>query len=209
MEQRGSVEAELATADWKPTWVDSSAAAVAELRRREMPVLVSFSRGVGALKFITDLRAYKPGIPLFAVVERDRPELVTEAVLAGVADVLTPDMSGARLTAAIAGEAARGSMSATSAPATGTHDFYSLSPAMRDACAALPRSAATRAGVPVRGEGGTRTRMAGRAIPGASLRPGAFISVDCAAFEGQQLEHELFGIDPRGREALPRAGSSG
>ena len=207
VEQRGSVEAELAAADWKAIWVDSSAAAVAELRRREMPVLVSFARGVGALKFITDLRAYKPGIPLFAVVERDRPELVTEAVLAGVADVLTPDMSGARLTAAIAAEASRGSMSATSAPVTGTHDFYSLSPAMRDACAALSRAAATRAGVLVRGEDGTGRRMAARAIHAASLRPGTFISVDCAAFEGQQLEHELFGVATRAdEETLPARG---
>ena len=206
---RGGIERELGTADLKVVWAESSAAATVELRRRDMPVLVSFSRGVSALKFISELRAYNPAIPLFAVVEPDRPDLVTEAVLAGVADVLTPEVSGARLAAAIAGEAGRGLTETVSTPATGPHDFYSHSAAMREACAAMTRAPATRAGVLIHGEDGTGRRMAARAIHAAAeaARPGRFISVDCAAFEAQQLEHELFGMAARADEdGLPARG---
>ena len=206
---RAGIERELGAADLKVVWVDSSAAVIAELRRRDMPVLVSFSRGITALKFITELRAYKPDMPLFAIVEPDRPELATEAVLAGVADVLTPEVSGARLAAAIASEAARGSTEAVSTPATGPDDFYSHSVAMREACAAMTRAAATRAGVFIRGEDGTGRRMAALAIhAGAEAgRAGQFISLDCAAFEAQQLEHALFGTATRADEdGLPARG---
>jgi DNA-binding NtrC family response regulator len=208
VDARGSIERELGTAELKVMWVDSSAAAIAELRRRDMPVLVSFSRGVSALKFITELRAYKPAIPLFAVVEPDRPDMVTEAVLAGVADVLTPAMSGARVAATIARESGTGSSEHRSTSATGPHDFYSHSAAMREACAAMTRAAATRAGVLIRGERGTGRRMAAHAIHAAeTARPGRFVAVDCGAFDAQQLELELFGIATRADEdGLPARG---
>ncbi len=53
IDARSGIERELGTADLKVVWADSSTTAIAELRLREMPVLVGFSRGVAALKFIS------------------------------------------------------------------------------------------------------------------------------------------------------------
>jgi DNA-binding NtrC family response regulator len=206
-DRRAGVERELGTADLKVIWTDSPAAVIAELRQRDLPVLVGFSRGIAALKFVTDLRSHNAAIPIFAVIEPGQASLATEAVLAGVADVLTSDVSGTRLAAAIAREA--GGSGAAAARATGPHDFYRHSAAMRDACEAMTRVPATRAGVLIRGEQGTGRQMAARALHAAAggERPGEFVAVDCAAFEPQQLEYELFGISARADEdALPARG---
>ena len=209
-DQRAGIEREIGVADLRVIWVDSPAAAAAELRHRgEMPVLVGFSRGVGALKSISDLRASNPAVPLFAVIEPGRADLVTEAVLAGVADVLTPDVSGSRLQAALAREAAIVSGCGVAAVPTGPHDFYRHSQPMREACEAMARIPVTRAGVFIRGESGTGRGMAARALHAASgaARQGSFITVDCAAFEPQQLELELFGVAARAdEENLPARG---
>jgi DNA-binding NtrC family response regulator len=202
-DRRAGIEQQCATAQLSVRWADTAAAAVVELRRCEMPVLIDFSRGVSALKIITELRAHMPAMPLWAVVEPDHPELVIEAVLAGVADVLPPDVSGTRLAAALMREAGE------PVPATGPHDFYQYSPEMREACAAMARMPAARTGVLVRGEDGAGREMAARAIHAAAgpERAGRFVSVDCAAFDAQQLEMELFGVAGRAdEERLPARG---
>lgn len=209
---RAGIARELAAADLRGVWVDSAAAAIAELRHRELPVLISFSRGAGALKFISELRAHNAATLLFAMVDADRADLVTEAVLAGVADVLTPLMTGGQLEAAIARELAPGTGEAAPAGAAGPHEFYRHSPRMREACEAMLRVPATRAGVLIRGECGTGRQMAARALhaAAASSRPGQFVSVDCAAFEPHQLELELFGVAGRAdEEQLPARGLEG
>ncbi len=207
---RSGMERELGTADLKVIWADSAATAANELRRRgDLPVFVSFSRGVATLKLISELRAHAPNTPLFAVVDADRADLVTEAVLAGVADVLTPDMSGARAALAIERDSAAAVRDASAAGTAGPQDFYRHSPAMREACEAMWRIPATRAGVLIRGERGTGRRVAARALhaAAASTRTGQFVALDCAALEPHQLELELFGIAARAEEeGLPARG---
>ena len=215
-DRRADTERELAAANVKVVWADSSAAAIAELQRRDMPVLVSFWRGAAALKFVSDLRAQKPGVLLFAVVEADRPDLVTEAVLAGVADVLTLPVNGHRLATLAGREAAYVSREVAGLPGPGLHDIFSFSPAMRDLCALVARAATARSGVLVRGEDGTGRHMVARAIHAADkTRSGRFVAVDCAAFEAEQLEKELFGaaartdddgLPVRGLERISRTG---
>jgi len=189
----------------KAIWADSAAAASAELRERgDIPVCIGFARASAALNFIGELRTRQAINPVFAVIDADRADLVTEAVLAGVADVLTPDVNGPRLFAAIAREGEASAGEARLRRATGPQDFYRHSAQMREACESMMRVPATRAGVLIRGEKGSGRHMAARAIHavGESLRPAPFISVDCAAFEGQQLESELFGISGRADEDL-------
>ena len=70
---------------------------------------------------------------------------------------------------------------------------------MRDVMTLISRAAGMRAGVLIRGEEGTGRQVAARAIH--TLRPppgdGAFVAVDCAACDGDELDADLFG--PAGR----------
>ena len=184
------------------SWLDSSAAAAAALRRQDAPVLLSLARGAGALQGITELRAAQPDVRIIAVVDVTRPDLVAEAVLANVTDVLTPDFSVERLRAAI-GDAEASREAAVSAP------FYVYSAEMRDAYAAMTRAAAGRGGVLLRGESGTGRRLAAAAIHAASpaTRRGQFVAVDFAASDALTIEQTLFGTTPRPDEdALPARG---
>ena len=56
-----------------------------------------------------------------------------------------------------------------------------------------------RAGVQIRGEQGTGREVAARAIHAMQNRGGAFVAVDCAACDGDELDVELFGPAARGQ----------
>ena len=77
---------------------------------------------------------------------------------------------------------------------------------MHEVSALIARAATQRAGVIVRGEEGTGRQVAARAIHDAqtSSRQGAFVPVDCAAYDAGQLDAELFGAAarPHGDQAL-------
>ena len=65
---------------------------------------------------------------------------------------------------------------------------------MRAVSAVIARAATMRAGVLIRGEDGTGRQLAARAIHSAQTGAhGAFVAVNCAAFETEQLDVELFG----------------
>src|ERR1051326_5252891 len=98
-----------------------------------MPVLLDLSRGAGALQIARDLREQRPGVLLFAVVDNRRPDLTTEAVLTGVADVFARPPAARRLSSAIERELRDDHASAKTT--TAAHDgdgLYSQSPSMRD-----------------------------------------------------------------------------
>src|SRR3954467_11396351 len=78
----------------------TAAAAIAELRRTEMPVVVDFGRGAATPQTVRGLRTQIPNALLFAVVAPARPDLAAEAVRAGAADVLPAPLVAARLTRA-------------------------------------------------------------------------------------------------------------
>jgi two-component system nitrogen regulation response regulator NtrX len=80
-------------------------------------------------------------------------------------------------------------------------DLYSHSPSMLDVMTLISRAAAMRAGVLVRGEDGTGRQVAARAI---HIQQGgeesAFVAIDCAAYDGDELDAALFG-SPNGHAA--------
>jgi len=165
-EERVDAERHLSAAGLSIVWVDNSASAVAELQRKtDMPVLLDLSRGAAALQIARELREHRPGVLLFAVVDNRRPDLTTEAVLTGVADVFARPPTARRLSHAIEREtreehgAARGQVS----PNLSSDGLYSQSPSMRDVTTLMSRAAAMRAGVTIRGEEGT-----GRPLSSAS-----------------------------------------
>jgi DNA-binding NtrC family response regulator len=69
---------------------------------------------------------------------------------------------------------------------------------MRAVTALIARAATMRAGVLIRGEQGTGRHLAARAIHAAQNGSyGAFVAVNCAAVENEQLDAELFGSAAR------------
>jgi two-component system nitrogen regulation response regulator NtrX len=162
-----------------------------------MPVLLDLSRGAAALQSARDLRAHRASTLMFAVVDARRPDLTTEAVLAGMADVFARPLGGRRVANAIARELSYDSPHAERATDILHGDLYAHSPAMRDVTTLIARAATMRAGVLVRGEEGTGRQVVSRTIHAGQTAPGPFIAVDCAAFDTAKLEAELFGHSAR------------
>jgi two-component system nitrogen regulation response regulator NtrX len=194
--ERTEAEALLASANLSVVWADHSAGALAELQKHDLPVLLDLSRGAAALQIARDLRAHRPGVLLFAVVDNRRPDLTTEAVLTGVADVFARPPAPRRLANAIESELAETRTSVRPADFSGDV-LYSHSPSMRDVVALMSRAAAMRAGVMVRGEDGTGRQVVARAIHAAHSDGAAFVCVDCGSYDGDALEVQLFGATAR------------
>ena len=125
-----------------------------------MPVLLDLSRGAAALQIARDLRAQRPGVLLFAVVDNRRPDLTTEAVLTGVADVFARPPAPRRLANAIERELQPDARTQARPTDAIGDELYSHSPSMRDVVALISRAAAMRAGV--HGAGRGRHRPTGR-----------------------------------------------
>jgi DNA-binding NtrC family response regulator len=209
------VEQLLSAGNLSVVWADTTAAALNELERRSLPVIVDLSRGAAALQIARDLRTEHPDLLLFAVVDARRPDLTTEAVLTGVADVFARPPSARRVALAIDRELRQNGMPAGRVADIIAGVLYHQSPPMRNVMNVIARAATMRAGVMVRGEDGTGRQVVARAIHAAQPDAEApFHCVDCAAVAPEQLEVQLFGAapvskngdaPPRGLERLSRA----
>jgi DNA-binding NtrC family response regulator len=213
--ERAETEKLLAAADVTVVWAESMAYVVHELQRRDMPVLLDLSRGAAALQIARDLRTERASTLMFAVVDSRRPDLTTEAVLAGIADVFVRPLGGRRVATAIERERAYGSRRVDAASdAALDGELYAHSPAMREVMTMIARAATMRAGVLIRGEEGSGRQVAARTIHRVSgADDSRFVPVDCRAFDADGLETALFGTGPHpeadhGR-ALEQIGSAG
>lgn len=221
--ERADTEKLLGAANVSVVWADNVAYALTELQRRDVPVLLDLSRGAAALQIARDIRTHRPTTLMFAVVDARRPDLTTEAVLAGMADVFARPLGGRRVANAIDRELAYESRHGNGGGGRGTPDgadLYAHSAAMRDVLALISRAATMRAGVIVQGEEGTGRQVAARAI---HVQQGGdekkFVAVDCAAHDGDELDGALFGtphgpggakgdrgaLDARGLERVSRS----
>jgi DNA-binding NtrC family response regulator len=200
--EKAETEKVLAAARLSVVWADTAQGVLAELNRKDMPVLLDLSKGAAALQIARDIRQQLAQALLFAVVDPRRPDLTTEAVLAGMADVFARPLGGRRVANAIDRELHHDPKK-PAAP----DDLYGHSPAMRDVLAVITRASTMRAGVMIRGEEGTGRQAAARAIHAAQNgSPGAFVSVDCAEYDNGDLDRVLFGAtgDVKGIEKVSR-----
>jgi len=214
--ERAETEKLLGAADVAVVWADNVAYALVELQRRDMPVLIDLSRGAAALQIARDIRTHRAATLMFAVVDARRPDLTTDAVLAGMADVFARPLGGRRVANAIDRELkyeahhngignARGGRDGDDAGTAGAVDLYAHSPAMRDVMALVARAATMRAGVIIRGEDGTGRQVAARAIHAQQNgQPARFVAVDCAGHDGDELEAVLFGAPAAAGDAAAR-----
>jgi two-component system, NtrC family, nitrogen regulation response regulator NtrX len=200
--ERAAAEKTLATAGLSIVWVDSGSQALNELQRAEMPVLIDLSRGAAALQLARDLRAQRPGVLLFAVVDDKRPDLTAEAVLTGVADVFARPPAARRVVNALEREKSYESRQPPRTLEIGDA-LYAHSPSMREVLALIAHAAGLKAGVTIRGEEGAGRQVVARAIHAAQRESAAFVSVDCAAHEPDEFDTVLFGHATR-----PRHGES-
>src|SRR3954470_22278049 len=162
--ERADTEKVLEAVNVAVVWGDNAAFALGELQRRNMPVLVDLSRGAAALQIARDIRMQRSSTLMFAVVDARRPDLTTEAVLAGMADVFARPLGGRRVANAIDRELKYEARETIPAALENGDELYAQSPAMREVMALIARAASMRAGVLIRGEQGTGREVAGRAI---------------------------------------------
>ena len=204
---RAEIERQLAAVRIAVVWVDSTGQALAELQRRDLPVFADFARGAAVLEPLRELRVKYPSMLLVGIVESSRPDLATEAVLAAAADVVTTPFDARRLVHILDRERAYAA-GETFAAAADVDELYALSPAMRELRSHVAAAALSRAGVVICGDSGTGREVVARALHAAarSQRPGAFVTVDCAAFDPDSLGTHLFGVAPRAEEHLPARG---
>jgi DNA-binding NtrC family response regulator len=209
--ERLETEKSLAAASLSVVWADNVAYALTELSRNDMPVLLDLSRGTAALQNARELRTQRAATLMFAVVDARRPELTTEAVLAGVADVFARPLGGRRVASAIERELAP--RNGTGAAAAQHAPLYCHSPAMQEVLALVARAAAMRAGVMVAGEAGTGRQMVARAIHTVQTPAAPFIAIDFASLDADEIDGALFGSvagqaktpgDARGLERISR-----
>jgi DNA-binding NtrC family response regulator len=205
--ERADTEKLLGAANVSVIWADNVSYALSELQRQDLPVLLDLSRGAAALQTAREIRSQRASTLMFAVVDARRPDLTTEAVLAGVADVFARPLGGRRVANAIERELKY----ETRDPGRGSvysHDLYSHAPAMRDVMAIISRAASMRAGVLIRGEDGTGRQVAARAIHHLQNEGAAsFVVVDCGLHQGDELEVVLFGAAARQHAGDPSRGS--
>lgn len=199
--ERADTEKLLGAVDVSVVWAENANFALNELQRCNMPVLLDLSRGAAALQIAREIRTHRASTLMFAVVDARRPDLTTEAVLAGMADVFARPLGGRRVASAIERELKYEARESIPASLENGDDLYGHSPAMRDVMALIARASGMRAGVLIRGEEGSGRQVAARAIHAMQQPPGegAFVSVDCAACDGDELDIELFGGPVRGQ----------
>ena len=179
--ERAATEQQLGAVNVSVVWAENADYALTELQRREMPVLLDLSRGAVALQIARDIRLKRASTLMFAVVDARRPDLTTEAVLAGMADVFARPLGGRRVVNAIEREQKYEAREQVPASLQNGDDLYGHSAAMRDVLSQIARAATMRAGVLIRGEQGTGRQIAARAIHTLqNAAGGAFVSVDCA-----------------------------
>jgi len=162
--ERADAERLLGAANVSVIWADNVAYALSELQRKDVPVLLDLSRGAAALQNAREIRNHRASTLMFAVVDARRPDLTTEAVLAGMADVFARPLGGRRVANAIERELKYESHDASLEPHGNGEDLYSHSTSMREVMAMIARAATMRAGVLIRGEEGTGRQVAARAI---------------------------------------------
>jgi DNA-binding NtrC family response regulator len=191
--ERQEIDRSLEAAGLNVHWADGVSDVLLRLDRTNLPVVVDLSRGA-AIHNVREIHATRPRVLTFAVVEPPRPDLTTEAVLAGVADVFTRPLEGGRVVRAIDREAVYAAVleSRRELDEFPEGDLYGQSPSMRQVLTQVEAAAATRSGLLIRGEYGSGREMIARSLHRAQARQ-AFVTFDCAALDAHALERTLFG----------------
>jgi len=182
-----------------------------DLIRRGVPngVLLELNEaGTGGLQVLSDVRRIDSHTPVILVAERGSA-VAAQAVRQGAYDYLTKPFDGDKLILtlrhALESRRLKQENSQLRAQTEGNLSLCEVmgrSVAMLRTAADLDRVAPTEFTVLIRGESGTGKELAARALHRLSRRArGPFVPVDCGALAPEQVESELFGLEPAGLDA--------
>ncbi|MDR1989813.1 MAG: sigma 54-interacting transcriptional regulator [Acidobacteriaceae bacterium] len=188
----------LKTIGFNPVEV-SNVDAVTACRDSVTLCLVDLRANGEALKVVRAVRAQHPRAVIVGVADPARPSAATDAIRAGVFDVLPRPATARDLEALLANAREQASLAANM-PALHPGEpvpwgIVGTSPAMRLVMELVQRAAAGRCGILISGERGTGREMIARAVHAHSSSPAApFVKVDCSGPTPEDVELELFGV---------------
>lgn len=162
-------------------------------------VLVDLAGGADALKFIRKYRGSVAPVPVLCIADRRRPDAASEALRAGVVDIVSRPVRADDLNAALANaqefaKVARRASVPPPVPDPGDNTVFGASPAMRDVLGIVHRVAPSRCAVLIVGERGTGREMIARAIHSQSpRRDRPLVKVVCGDVASPEMETVLAG----------------
>ncbi|HEX5071450.1 MAG TPA: sigma 54-interacting transcriptional regulator [Vicinamibacterales bacterium] len=169
--------------------------------RRFSLVVVDLAAERAALATVRLLRAQFPAIPVIGVIDTTQPLVASEAIDAGVTDLLPWPFDERDIAAVQAAAADAMPVDPSPTRADLVERLYDHSPSMRPVVEAMRAAAARRTGVLISGEAGSGRHLVARTLHDRDHefvnRP--FIVVDCSVDAGPDLEKRLFGTasDPQ------------
>jgi len=198
---------------WRTIVVSDTDTALAKLGTQEGMALDAVlvdenAPGVPTDQFITELRRWRPGLPLIAITMRNSVATAISSMRAGASDFVQKPIAPDRLLGAL--DQLMGNTTAELRPLTeklrvplGLDEIVGSCPNFRSALAIAAKSARARVPVLINGKSGTGKEVFARAIHGASPRAkGPLVLVDCSVVSPGLIASGLFGHE---RSAFPGA----
>lgn len=164
--------------------------------RRFSLVVVDLAAERAALATVRLLRAQFPTIPVAGIIDSTQPLVASDAIYAGVTDLLPWPFDERDIASVLATAADSMPVDPSPARADLTERLYDHSPSMRPVAEAMRLAAPRKTSVLISGEAGSGRQLVAHTLHDRDHefvnRP--FIVVDCAADAGTDLEKRLFGI---------------
>ncbi|MBL0767387.1 sigma-54 dependent transcriptional regulator [Sphingopyxis sp. XHP0097] len=166
--------------------------------------------GVEIAEFVSQLRSWRPALPLVVITMRNGVEVAVAAMRAGATDFVQKPIAPDRLLGALDRIVNSSGPQGELRPLTeklraplGFEEIIGSSPNFRSALAIAAKAARARVPVMIKGKPGTGKEVFARAIHAASPRSrGALVMVDCSAVSPGLIGSGLFGHE---RGAFPGA----
>jgi len=196
--EQGAMEEILRGMGYFPVRVDG-AASLDAVRLPVSVCLVDLRQDIQAMRIARAVRSQFPLAIVIGLADPARPTAASEAVRAGVFDVL-PRPASARDLEALLANAREQSALAIEHPGRSESDIIGVSPAMGIVVELAQRAAAGRCGILICGERGTGREMLARAVHAHGNRRAPFVRLDCAASTPEEIEIRVFG-SPTARTA--------
>lgn len=213
--QQRFVSALVSRGGWRCVVASDADTALAKLGTQEGLTLdaVLVDQGAPGMdidQFVSELRRWRPGLPLIVITMRNGVEVAVAAMRAGASDFVQKPIAPDRLLSALERISGTGGAQAELRPLTeklraplAFEEIIGSSPNFRSALAIAAKAARARVPVLINGKPGCGKEVFARAIHSASPRSkGPLILVDCSAVSPGLIGSGLFGHE---RGAFPGA----
>ena len=193
---RTAVVVLLVEADHDPIIVETAAQANARVAHGGIDlVLLDLAAGGEALRYLRK-RGQRAPLPTVCIADRRQPEVSTDALRLGVADIVARPVRSEDLLAAMDNGREFARLAERAAPPVDVPEpadgVFGASPGMRDVLSIVGRVASSRCGVLIIGEPGSGREMIARAIHRQGPRHDRpFVKVACGAADAAQFDRVI------------------